>query len=475
MYSFYDVVNNKFNCENLSIRESGNIFSIEFNSSVLPDKNKLEEIISKVIDRDLLTISITDYNDNICIIKTKENLSSKNYLKLLESYEENDTFEIKIEIYKNVIDGKFTIYNWDIFIKSLLEHNEFEILSIFNNILKNSDFLCFEILDKEITFSTKTMYFSNDVNIISSININREKLVANRNDIVNFNGELELKLLPYDFIFDKNYLDNPLTNIFLKLNTILSMIYISNSANLKEDEIDISVIGQKNVKYNYKLTDIKYNSTLQKIIEWLYSDDNIIDKAMLARNIITLHCKFSTLMDLDEKTQSSILSNYQIYLKDNVDKFLEAKEKVADFINDISLQVGENSLNLLNCFKNNIFAVFGFILTVIIANLVSDKPLNNILTIDIIILLDCILIGSIFYYIISLLETFFKLEKNKEAYANLKNNYKEIFTKEDFSIIFKDYMFDKCQKNVHLSIVIYSFIWIFAILLLLYILNYIVI
>lgn len=475
MYSFYDVVNNKFNCENLSIRESGNIFSMEFNSSILPDKDTLEEIITKVIDRDSLSLSITDYNDNICIIKAKENLSSENYLKLLDSYEENDTFEIKIEIYKNVVDGKFTIYDWDIFIKCLLECNEFKALSVFNNILKNSNFLCFEILDKEITFSTKTMCFSNNTDIIPTININRDKIISNRNDIVNFNGELELKLLPYDFIFDKNYSDNPLTSLFFKLNTILSMIYMSNSVSLTEEEINLSLIGQKNIKYNYKLADIKYNLTLQKIIEWLYSDDNIIDKAMIARNIITLHCKFSTLMNLDEKTLSSILSNYQIYLKDNVDKFLEAKEKVADFINDISLQVGENALNLLNSFKNNISAIFGFLLTVIIANLVSDKPLNNILTVDVIILLDCILIGSFFYYIISLFETMFKLEKNNLAYTNLKNNYKEIFSKEDFSIIFKDNMFNKCQKSVRLNMWIYSTIWIIGIFLMLYILNNVII
>ena len=71
-----------------------------------------------------------------------------------------------------------------------------------------------------------------------------------------------------------------------------------------------------------KIQDIKYNREIVKIYNWIYEGGNTTDKAIIARNIISLHCKYSSILNLDGKTFSSIQSNFNLYQKDNVDRYL---------------------------------------------------------------------------------------------------------------------------------------------------------
>ena len=98
---------------------------------------------------------------------------------------------------------------------------------------------------------------------------------------------------------------------------------------------------------------------------------------------------------MDTKILASIQSNYNLYLKDNVTQYLEMRNKVAEFISDIMSRTGEYATDLLDKFKTNIIAVFGFLFSVILANIVSDQPLDNIFTRDITIILELVLVGSV--------------------------------------------------------------------------------
>ena len=65
-----------------------------------------------------------------------------------------------------------------------------------------------------------------------------------------------------------------------------------------------------------------------KIYRWIFQDSNEYDKIELTRHVISIHCKYSDILNIDEKTFLSIKSNYNIYLKENVDKYIELKNLV---------------------------------------------------------------------------------------------------------------------------------------------------
>lgn len=80
--------------------------------------------------------------------------------------------------------------------------------------------------------------------------------------------------------------------------------------------------------------------------------------------------------------------------------------------------------------------IFGFLFTVILANIVSDKPLDNIFTRDITLILEAVLLGSVIYLIVCIFETRYKVKKVQDSYDELKNNYASLLTPDDLAQAF---------------------------------------
>ena len=471
----YDIANDikyLFDIKELSLVEFGKKVNITFSTKKVPNVISLKKFISNIIQRDEMTIIMTSPDEDILKLKNHnlENFED-NYNQFLIKLQKNDDIKCFIEIEKKVKDGWFSIYNWEAFSSYLFEKSLVEILGSFNLLMENLNFLYFEVLDKDVYWNTKTMIFCSNKEAIFKPLVNRQYILKNAKEVSSFYNDFNISLIPDDFIIINDYKNNSLCEKFNNIATLLSIGYISNQSKLVDSKFNCQIIGQRNIEYSYNLSDIKTNLELIKIYEWIYSNDNVIDKVIISRNIISLHCKFCDLLNTDGKTFSSIQSNYRIYLKDNVNKFLEAKEIVTKFICDITLQIGSDATKLLNDFKNNIFAIFGFLLTVFITNVSSEQPLDSIFTTDIVNLLYIILYGSIFYFILCLVECLYKYYKNDLAYLNLKDNYKDIFTEDDFKNIFQsDKKFERAKENVMYGILILSIIWITCISILFYIL-----
>ena len=174
-----------------------------------------------------------------------------------------------------------------------------------------------------------------------------------------------------------------------------------------------------------------------------------------------MHCKYIPITEIDDKVMASIQSNYNLYLKDNVKEYLELKNKVAEFITETVSKTGEYAMSLLEKFKSNLIAIFGFMFTVILANIVSDQPLDNLFTKEITILVECVLVGSFVYLLICYVQSKYEIGKVYESYGQLKQNYKEILTEEDLSEIFEgDRIFNEMKNTIKHSQKLYLSMWI---------------
>uniref|UniRef100_UPI00402615F1 hypothetical protein n=1 Tax=Lachnospira eligens TaxID=39485 RepID=UPI00402615F1 len=219
--------------------------------------------------------------------------------------------------------------------------------------------------------------------------------------------------------------------------------------------------GQRTIEYCYNINNISNNQILYKIYNWIYTDGSSIDKAIIARNVISLHCKYVPIAKIDDKVMASIQSNYNLYLKDNVKDYLELKNKVAEFICGIVSKTGEYAIGLLDKFKSNLIAIFGFIFSVILANIVSNQPLDNIFTKDVTILVECVFIGSFVYLCTCYCQSHYEIKKVYESYEQLKLNYKDILTENDLLEIFgNDEIMNRMKRTINKSRIIYLVIWI---------------
>ncbi|WP_332942319.1 hypothetical protein, partial [Clostridioides difficile] len=379
---------------------------------------------------------------------------------------EDTEVNISLEINKMISQNTLSVYNFEKFSNSILNKSNKEILGIFSDFLKNKEYLIFELYDSNLLFWTNTMVFKNYNQNTPEIKFLRSNKIEICKQISSFYNVTDYELIPDDFEIISNSNNNIFEEIFSKLRTLMSMIYVSNTAIIDNESLNVEIIGQRKTCFNYNInTQLVNNDELYKIYKWIFTDGNSVDKAIIARNIISLHCQYDDILRTDQKTFSSIQSNFSLYQRDNVVKYIELKNKLGEYIIKIVTETNDIVTGLTDKFKKNIIACFTFIFTIVLANIVSSNPLNNIFTKDITFLLETILVGSIGYLVISVLEMNYNLKKLERGYEDLKNNYTDILDANDILEIFNnDKTFKDNVKDVKKKRILFTVIWVVAIL-----------
>lgn len=440
---------------------------IEFNQ--LPTYEEISNTISKFNTRDDIQIYLQDESEESLTISKNSNNSQEyeNFIKNNQQLEE--VAYIKINIKKDVNSNKISIYNIDSFFTNFCKYSLIDNLKFFNYRFKQANNIIFVNYDNEYMFNTNSIIMTNSDNEITIVQENREEKIEKCNGVSNFANNVELGLIPDDFSIISTNINNEFVERLQKFKIIFSLIYIADYSYIDEEFLKIKLNGLRNRDYIIKLNEFNYKSQYEefyRIFCWIFQDANEYDKIALTRNVIGMYCKYSHILDIDEKTFLAIKSNYNIYLKENVDKYIELKNKLTEFVINSSNQINDIIGNFVGNFEKNIAAFITFILGTIIANIVSDSPLDNILTKDVISIIIAILIGSIVYLGITIIVTYFKFMNYKRNYDNLKESYTEILNQQDIDIIFKndkEYLYNK--KNIMKISIIFSVLWILMIII----------
>lgn len=427
----------------------------------MPEHSDLLDFLAEYSFNNILKLTISNPDDKILKMDSSKKLTLEEYKEFLNTCQEEDTITINLEINKKITENILTIYNYKNFTDDLLKNSLFDIMKIFSAFLYGRKCIIFYVLDDAVSWSTKTVMFSNNLNSIINTKFDRIERIKLCKDCSYFQGYSEVSLIPDDFDIIVDEKNNIYSEVFNKIKTIISLIYISSVSSLDKTGVTLTINGQRNISYNYSYDKVIINNIVYNIYDWIYTDGNPVDKSIIARNIISLHCKYSDLLDIDPTTFLSITSNYGLYLKDNVSKYLEAKTKVSEFISEIGSKIGDNALELWDSFKKNLIAMLSFFLTVILVNLVSERPLDNIFTKEITFIIEMILIGSLCYFFISIIEVNYKYRKIKNLYNSLKVNYEDVFSEEEIKAIFDDNRYlNESIKSFKIKIILSSIIWI---------------
>jgi len=309
-------------------------------------------------------------------------------------------------------------------------------------------------------YTSKTMFFLTAGSRPLDLDFDRTNRLLECRENAYFYNQDNYELLPDDFKIEIGYEGNPLKDLFLKMETILSACLLASNSFIQDGKLKLQIMGQRSMEYHDTLENIQGNNNLYKIYNWIYSGGSIVDKVIIARNIICLHCKYESLLNISDGVMASIQTNYNLYLRDNVTQYLELKNKVAEFITDIVSRTGEYATEMLDKFKTNLLAILGFLFSVILANIVSDQPLDNIFTKDITILSEIVLIASFGYLFISYQQSKYELQKVYSSYDKLKDSYREILTEDDIRECFQnDDIKTEMKRTIDRSVRIYLIIW----------------
>lgn len=424
-----------------AISERGKVLETGFmcSGADIPNPADIIKMVYQFPQRDLVKLTLCTITDErVSIHNQGNNVSEEELEAFFNDISADDQIDIKISIDKSVVNNTMSVYNFQAFSNAILEKGLVESMSIFNNLLGKQEYVVFELFDSSILFSTSTMLFkSADLATVDNSfkRNNKLELIKQASYFYNFK---EYELIPDDFNLITNCAENPFRDLFSSIKTVLSIAFISNSSFIEKSILNAQITGQRSVSFSYNLEGEKIaNEELFKIYNWIYTDGNPVDKSIIARNIISLHCKYTDLVNTDEKTFASIQSNFAVYQKNNASQYIELKNKLAEYITNLVSQSGDIILSIIDRLKNNAIAIFTFIFTVTLTNTVSKSPLQNIFTKDITVLFYLILLFSIAYMAISIKEVNYKLRKMEEGYDALKNNYRDLLDDTDLLEIFQ--------------------------------------
>ncbi len=433
----------------------------------LPKEEQVIKILANFPFRDHVKLTLTNEVEANLVYDNHTQPDPDSVNEFYSYVEEQDNIRVSLDITKKIDEDSLSIYNFVDFSRFLLSKNLIEVLDLFTKLLEHRNTIFFELYDWNEIFFTNSIVFKSSNSKKMNNKFVREEQFNNCRQSSCFYNINDFYLIPDDFEIIMNCSNNPLEKLFNQVKTILSLIYISDSAFIDNKILSIQILGQRNLSKSIFLDsmDLSTNEELFRIYKWIYTDGNVVDKAAIARNVLSLHCKYTDIFSIDEKTFASMLSNFRLYQRNNVSQYIAVKNKLADYILEVANSTSDIIIGLSDKMKSNFIAVVSFLFTVVLVNIVSSAPLDNIFTKDITFLIDLILLGSFGYLFFSIKETNYKLQKIINGYNAIKENYKDLLDEQDIELIFNnDELINSNIREIKKKKDLYTKIWIVSIL-----------
>ena len=420
-------------------------YSVSIKASQFPPLENVSAFLSNLPKRDNITINLSTEGEDFFHFSNYEDFSLEKWIEYYDTAIDAEyCFSIQLIIDKRIDNSHCTVYSYFHFINNLAKLSLTELIRFFAIILKTTNGITFDILEDGYCWGTEHVVFLSEGSLID-IGKNRLMTLKACRDNAHFLNFSTYDLLPSDFHIVTDYSNNPLTESFRKLETLLSLLYLSNFSSLNEKGCIISFTSLRDIKEEILFTRLHYNEEWYKIFAWSYADDHASDKLALVRNIVSLNCRYRDILDIDTSILASIQSNYMIYLKSNVSQYLEARNKAGGYISSVILQISEHIDKLSMNFIHNIVTIFAFMLSVVLPKLITESS-DICFTDSTRSVLFFILIGSFAYLVLCCNNFNDRITNVKESFSLLKENYTPIFSAIELDEIFNE---DKLLKRIH--------------------------
>jgi hypothetical protein len=427
----------------------------------------------KVFSNDLNQINYDAINNYLGVYNYKWNLYieqlsysiSQDSFKILEDEEDIDIvdYEIKFTIYKEgpkslIIDNKI----FDSFLNTLTLSNLLALISckVYPHYFYDEN--C------DLSISNDNIGF----NLSSQIPLLESNLAISKQ--CNFRNYSEYLFNPYYFYFENLKDDDVLLfKVFSKLSLIYCLVYIYDTSEIIDDMILLKISGNKTFEYsiNFKDLDSKLLSNYFQIFEWIYSEQTKIeDKIGLTRNIITSYLKEDSI-EIQDSVFNSILSSNQIYIKGNISKYFETKNKIIEQVEQTVSKVNQSLDIFFNSFQKSLFVFISFFLTVFIYKIINKAEVDKIFNKETSIIGLGLLLLSLFFMIFSRVILSLDKERMKSRYEKVKDRYKDVLITEDIEKILnndEEYLSEISYLNKR--VYWYTLLWIITLMLFLIIL-----
>lgn len=442
----------------------------EYIASSLPDENAILAFVSSIYENDTLSITISDQaEDKICI--HHNTLWVNEYKSFREDRIDETSFTIKIQIDK--CHEQINIYCYEKFCEYFEQQSLTDSFKMFCSLFHmQGEYVTFKTHDTDVEFHTKFISFCRDDVHFALKPDERNGEIKKCNDASSFLDLHTIALVPQDFhIIQTNSVDSAICRLFRKAETVLSYALLATTAYIHDNMLVLQIEPGNVIKLD--LNDIEYSKCICSIFEWAFSGDLSMERASIVRNVMKLYCRTAQqLLNIDSKILTSIKSNYSIYQKDTTEKYIELKEKIADYIVSTTIQLQELLHGLVDGIRNNFVAVVTFVITVLLTNsLTGDDLWENKLPQNLLFVSWIFIVATTVYWIATMIAAKVKWGLIQQSYDQLKDNYRKVLDETDLEEALNEKkVITASRKKVYTYMAWVSILWFVFILLMVLIL-----
>lgn len=439
MFDLLEQSKRLFTGESFSYFEAADNVHIEISTSVhmLPSTTDMLNIIDNISARDTMSITIKS------VVSFRYNTGSEDwessYTDFIEQCDPEDQADIKIHVKKEFANNTLSIYSFDMFWEYYgTGEGKDKIIPFFSDCLKKHPYLRFDVFDKPVKLVTDSIAFcSPDDNWTAQSG--RNDALTKCENVSQFFNRTSISLVPMDFTITSSCGNADIAKqIFGKLETLFSLLYLADISYIMDGKVHIQ-FSAEHMRINYPLDSLPANQSICNIFKWAFSDQNSIDKFVIARNVIGAKCKsFNEVLSADDSMLNAIKSNYTIFQKKTTQQYIDMKKDISDFIVGASQQMQEVTSSLTDGLKNNFIAVMMFFITTILTDSLDWETLlqSGEISDDLRSIVIFILIASAIYLLVSVAMAFYKWSFYKGNYIRLKENYAGLLSNEDINQAF---------------------------------------
>lgn len=427
-------------------------------------ESALNDIILFISDIDNFDLSFKIGENDELNLKTKSTSIFFQEVVKERDFVEDELVLFKLEIKKNIRQS-INIYDFKSFNNFWKSTSLISLLNLFKSNQSSLGQLNFILIEKEVS-----SFYSQNI-IFSSKPINSEYPLNNTiSENCHFGNVKEYPFNPYFFNLKvRPKEENSISDKLDKLSLMFCIVSIFDITAIKDSKLYYKLNGYKSYEgyIDVENLDKNQNEIYFKIFDWTYSENSkISDKIGLARNIISLSLKEDDI-SITESVYLSIQSAYRTYLRDNISKYIEIRNKIVDELGWISQKAGEIVGNYLSSYQKSIFTFLSFFISVFLLRFLGRKEVEEVFSKDVTIFSFSFLLLSIVYLVFSIWNIYLEKTRLIRKYDNLKNRYTDLLTSNDINRILKD---DE-EFNYELSFIdkriwIYTALWIITIVIL---------
>lgn len=403
--------------------------------------------------------------------------TGKEYSEFLENcnsqlaIQEDEIIELSIKIEKKNIENVISIYSFKDFASYICSLSINNIIAVFSSI--QNEPLCFEVLFEDVSICSSSIIF-NPAKIQKFLSqmghySNRKSRSEAVKNICYSTLQNYGHFLPEDFCITQSQPEHlDICNVLNRLALLCAISYLFENITVKSDSvIYYKLNGYKTIAGEVDFGTLQIDSLDEyiKIYNWCYNDGNLVDKIGLARNIISLHLAHNNTLALTGSPFSSILSNYEIYRKQNIKQYIEIRNKLSDHLLDLKDKADQIVDNFASDFKKSLFAFVSFFASVVVVQVLRNGNFNDVFSIDATLLSTAFLLIAFLFFLASRWELSQQQKRYREMYDNLKSRQKDLLNDDDLNrILNNDIDFLSNIQYIDEKRKIYSRLWISTIL-----------